>query len=134
MDKLSKRKQDRLNSLFEESMKDAPPKKYGDRIGLIELCKAISLSLDIYEWEVRFVLELFIYKIINNVKAGNKVQIMNLGSFFHRHCSAKKGYSYETREYKEMPAYTAVRFKPSKYFKEEVKEAFRIKDKDRIHR
>ena len=68
-----KRHQQRLSDLAEECKKEAKRKVYrGEKVNLSGLVIEIAQALNMYEWEVKCVLDLFLHKIINNVKNGNK--------------------------------------------------------------
>ncbi|RMH18466.1 MAG: HU family DNA-binding protein [Acidobacteria bacterium] len=56
----------------------------------------------------------------NSLAAKDRVQIAGFGSFFTSERKARKGLNPATREVIDIPASTAVRFKPGKELKEKV--------------
>lgn len=83
--------------------------------------KALAAKLGMNEKEAIAVLEAFCDCVIENVKKGEKVQIVGFGKFEARKRAARIGVNPQTKAPLKIAASTTPAFKAGKVFKDAVK-------------
>jgi DNA-binding protein HU-beta len=86
-----------------------------------EFIKELGAKVNLTAKQAGAVLDALTEIIVDQVKAGDKVQIAGLGSFELKQRSARTGVNPQTKEEITIPASKVPVFKPAKAFKEEVK-------------
>ena len=86
-----------------------------------EFIKELGAKVNLTAKQAGAVLDALTEIIVDQVKAGDKVQIAGLGSFELKQRSARTGVNPQTGAEITIPASKVPVFKPAKAFKEEVK-------------
>lgn len=86
-----------------------------------EFIKELGAKVNLTAKQAGAVLDALTEIIVDQVKAGDKVQIAGLGSFELKQRAARTGVNPQTGAEITIPASKVPVFKPAKAFKEEVK-------------
>lgn len=85
-----------------------------------ELVNAIAANTGISKKNVEKVLKNFVTVVMDDVAAGNKVQMIGFGTFESTTRAAREMRNPRTGEVSMHPETRAAKFKPSKVFKDRV--------------
>jgi DNA-binding protein HU-beta len=90
------------------------------KIGKSEIVAQVAEATGKTKKEVAEIVDAFLEKIIENVKAGKKVTFLGFGTFEEKVNKEKEGFNPKTKEKIRIPASKTIKFRPSKNLKEEI--------------
>jgi DNA-binding protein HU-beta len=91
-----------------------------DKIGKGEIVAQIAEATGKTKKEVEEIVDVFLEKIIENVKVGGKVTFLGFGTFEEKVSKEREGIYSKIKEKIIIPAGKTIKFKPSKNLKEEI--------------